>query len=522
MTATILPFRGVTDLDVVEGKLIGAVLELEERLEIIEASGLTRDDFRSSRMAVAWYVLGIMVRQRAKVSAALLVSFAKRGNFLGDADEAWLNELEQANRETKDSALQLATDIRVQSRSRSVRSQLQEQVDLIDRGRFMPSHAFGALTGIAHSLATEFTGNETADVDLQELNTQWDTNVKTDQSMLRPTGIRVLDEILGGGVPRNLWIVQGKPGAGKNALLATMIRAKLMADRDAAKPCRIGLFGLESGTAWLVKRWQAEDLGVPLREVGSRKLTPEQWEHKAQHIDPLHDNLLKRVEVYRHNGARTTELGRRAMNWIFTCGVTDILIDNFRELTPDPRVRADYHQQVDAMINTFRNIGFKYGVSIGLLIHDVEETLNQKPGEQRAPHPDKMQGGKGPGAKSRCTIGIYRVDNSYRATVTKNEMGEANWPDGPTCEFKFNYTSATMVPDAGRVVDLKSERAQREREATDRKREKSADERILMSQLMAKKKAATDAPAPDAKPVEPPAQASLLDVPTSTKPEGST
>lgn len=494
----------------VEGKLVGAVLELPDKLEIIESSGLVRDDFTNARAAQAWNIIKRMAERRLQVTAETVCSAGRRAQLLTDADLGWLTDLQESNMLNREQALQIAEDIRVASRSRGLRRELQAQCDLLDRGRFSPAYLSGALESMLHTLAVEFTGDEQADTDLLELNEQWRDNIAKGQTMLRPTGIKVLDQILGGGVPRNLYIIQGKPGAGKNALLATSIKARLLADPT----CRIGLFGLESGTAWLSRRWQAEDLGIRLSEVGSKNLTPEQWERKAV-LDNAHAELLRRVEVYRHNGAPSTELVRRSKRWIFKCGVTDILIDNLREVKPDPRSRQEYHLQIADTITSFRDL-YRYGVSTGLLVHDTEDSVSQRVGDERAPHPDKMQGGKDPGAKARLVIGLWRKRKAYRATITKNEMGEASWPNGPTCEFAFNYESATINPDAGRVLDLESEKQKEKREEKDRSLEQSVED-TLRRDALKKKRIAAEAPA-EKKPEEPPAQPTLLEVPPSTKP----
>ncbi len=511
----IIPFAKLPAAPDVEGRLLGALLAIPEKIELVEGSGLVRDDFQNRHVGIAWDIAKSLITRRLHASAETVCSAAVRSNWLTLIDMMWLADLEVQNKLALAGALQIADDVRALARGRSIRLDLQQQIDLIDRGRFSPSHLHGALEGILHALSTEFSGDETADADLLELNVQWASNVEKGQSMLRPTGIRVLDQALGGGVPRNLWIVQGKPGSGKNALFTSMIRAKLLADPE----CKIGVFGLESGTAWLTRRWQAEDLGLKQSEVGSKPLTTEQWERKAV-VDNSHAQLLKRVMVYRHDGVSATELARRAMRWIFKFGITDLLIDNLREVKPDPRSRQEYHLQISETIRVFRNIGSRYGVSTGLAVHDVDDGSSKvEVGKEKPPHPDKMQGGKDPGARARAVIGLWRKGYAYRATITKNEMGEARWPDGPTCEFKFDPDSATFHPEAGQVVDLREEERKEKREQRDDRLEMSAEDTLRRNAIIARKKAAAAKDDPPAEEKAPDPQATLLDVPASTKPE---
>lgn len=499
MTATVTPIRQMKPAGELENLLVGAVLELPDKLELIEASGLGMDDFQSPRASIAWRITRRLAERRLHITADTVCSAGVRAGFLREEDRGWLNELQEANVQTRDTALQIAEDLRVQARSREVRAQLMAEVERIDRGRFSPSIASGVLEGILHGLATDFANDETADADLLELNATWDDNVTKGRTTLEPTGIRVLDELLGGGAPRNLWLVQGKPGVGKNMLLATIIKAQLQRDPNT----RTGIFGLENGTAWLTRRWQAEDLGIAQRDVGSKKLTPEQQEAKAR-IDELHYSLLRRVEIYRHDGAPRSELARRAMRWIFKQGVSRIYVDNLREVRPDPRSRLEYWQNVAETIRIFRNIGGRYGVSVCFLVHDTDEAV--KPGHEMPPDPDKMQGGKDPAARARLVLGLWRKNHGFRVTVTKNEMGEAGLM-GPTMEFQANYEAGTFNPEGGRVLDLKNEQAQERRESKDRKLHESVEDAQARKTIMAKLAAARAGDQP--KPVEPAPQASL-------------
>lgn len=500
------PFGDGADL---ESKLIGAVLELDDKHGLIEACGLHRDDFTNHRAAMAWVVCEVLARRRKEITADTVCSRGTLANMLSSADLGWLSDLEHSNMLTREQAIQIADDIRRQARGRNVRRQLQQEIDYIDRGRFNPGRSVDALNNIVRGLATDFAADETADIDLLELNQQWDENVKTGQTMLVPTGIRVLDQALGGGTPRNFWVLQGKPGSGKNMILTSMARAKLLVDHGTTRRTKLGLIGLENGTAWLTRRWQAEDLGLPQKEIGSKVLAPEEIERKAR-VDQSHFELLRRIHIYRHDGANIGELVRRILGWIFEEDVTEVLIDNLREVKQE----REYIAHVAHVVGALRDVAGKYGIPIGLAVHDMEDAVKGKEGP---PNPDKMQGGKGPGALSRCTVGVWRKGFSYRATVTKHEMGEGRWPNGPTCEFKANYEAGTMHAEAGRMLDLEDEEAADRRKLKERADEESVEAQDRRAAIRAARK--TAAPDEPKKAEEAPAQPPLLEVPASTKPE---
>lgn len=497
----------------IEQSVLCAVLNLDEKLQLMEAMGLGRDDFQDQRMGLAWLVSKTLLERRLELTPMTICARGARANLLADDDLRWLIELSALPPPSREQALQLAEEVRIQSRARHVRAQLMSQVETIDRGRFHPGITTGALESIIHGLATDFAPNETADADLLALNATWDSNVSSGRSNFDPTGIRLLDELIGGH-PKNIFFIHGPGGVGKNAYTATVIKSQLLLPANATS--RTGLVGLESGTKWLTNRWQAEGLGIPIREVGSRRLTPEQLAQKT-HLDEQHYALLKRVEIFRGHGINRGELQRRIMRWIFQDGVDRVYLDNFREIRHrDPRVRNEAWEAAAETVRVLRDMAEKYGIPIGVLIHDNAEAPTQ--GHERPPNPKEMQGGQDAGARARLVLGMWRKGNAIRMTVTKaNDLAEAG-PDGPTIEFQRNFEAGTFSPDGGRLVDLNAEAKREHREKKERDLEDGAHHSIRRAALVAKLKGKL-APAEPPKPVVPPPQASLLDVPTSKKPE---
>lgn len=521
MTAEIVPLRAFADGGDIEGKLIGAALELsDERMEILEGSGLTRDDFRNPRAALAWVIIQRLAQRRMEVTADTVCSAGRRANMLSDGDLRWLTDLQASNLLTKHQAIQVAEDIRVMARARHIRASLQQAIDTIDRGRFHPARLSAELESISSSLATDFALDETAEGELVQLNETWAANIEKGKTNVDPTGFRLLDSIIG-GAPENLWFIHGRPGIGKNVVLSTMVRAQLERDGNDSEPSMTGVFLLEDGTSGMLRRWQADDLGIMLRDVGSKRLDTAQLERKG-HVDAHHRALLRRIVHYRYDNISRFELRRRAMRMIFKDKVRRIYVDNMKEIDHrDPRARQEHWQQIAETTRVMRNLARDTGVPICILIHDTEET--QKEGYEGPPDPRKMSGGQAGGDKARLVLGVWKKKQSLRITVTKaNEISEAGLK-GPTVELQRNFEAGTANPEGGRIIDLSAEDGQDKREAKQRKREESAEESVLRSALVAEKKAKL-LPAGEAKPAEekkPDPQPALLDVPVSTKPESA-
>lgn len=516
--AEIVPFRAQQQSYDLEEKLLGAVLALPDRMSLFDSMGLMREDFEGARLGLAFMVAQRLAVRRLEVNAITVASTGKTHGLLSDGDVAWLAGLQHSNLLSRESTLQLAEEIRQRARARLVRAAMQRVLDTIDRGHFSPARMAAELESIVHGLATDFSVDETAEGEIIALNEGWKKNADAGLSTLDPTGIRVLDSIIG-GTPENLTLIQGQRGTGKNVLATTMIRAQLERDREAPKPEKTGIFWLEDGTQALLRRWQAEDLGIPLREVGWKQLTPEQQERK-HYIDAHHFNLLKRIVHYRHDSISRAELRRRAMRMIFKDGVRRIYVDNMKEIDHrDPRAKLEYWAAVAETTRVMRNLARDTGVPVIMLVHDTEEAA--KEGQEKPPDPGKMMGGQSGGDRARLVLGVWRKGQSLRVTVTKgNEISDAGLK-GPTVELQRNFEAGTANPEGGRVIDLKVEEAKDRREKREEKRVESAEESVLRSALVKEMKTKA-LPAGEAQPAEvkkPEAQPVLLEVPPSTKPE---
>lgn len=519
--AAVIPIRQGQPAGELEAMVIGAVLELEDKFELMDSMGLGRDDFVTPRASIVWFIARRLAERRMEVSAVTVCSAGKRAGLLAEADLRWLTDLQEANLLSREQAIQVAEDLRVQARGRQILAQLRQAQETIERGRWSPARLALELETIARNLDQDFAADESAEGVLDTLNERWANNIDQGKLTVDPTGIRVLDSIIG-GTPQNLTIVQGLRGAGKDVLLTTMIRAQLELDLDKPEPERskTGLFWLEDGTEALLRRWQAEDLGILMREVGAKVLTPEQIDRKNQ-IDRHHRALLKRVVHFKHDSITRAELRRRCMRMIYRDKVTRIVINNMKEIDhSDPRQKLEHWQRVAETTRVIRNLARDAGVPVVLAIHDTDETPQE--GKEHAPDPGKMMGGQTAGDRARLVLGVWRKGQAIRVTVTKgNEISDAG-VRGPTVELQRNFEAGTANPQGGRIIDLKAEQAQARRDQRDQKIEDSAEDTIQRKSVLARKLKQLEAQNPPTEPPPPPPQAALdLGNVASSKPEGA-
>jgi replicative DNA helicase len=486
-----------------EDAVLGAVLALEDRLDVMDAMGLQHEDFENPRASIAYRVIRRLSERRLQVTALTVVSAGKNANLLSDGDVEWLMGVENANALTRDGALQLAEDIRSRAQQRRTVLQLRVLADRLERASFQPARTAAELESMAQALQLGFGEDETADSDLLAMNAAWGVNADAGRSTLDPTGIRVLDSIIA-GVPENYWCIHGKPGSGKNIVLSTMTLAQLQQDEHSEAPSKTGVFLLEDGMDGMLRRWQAQFIGIPLREIGWRRLSKEEQDKKDA-ADLRLFPITQRIVSYRHDNISRAELARRIMRMIFKHGCRRIVIDNMKEIDHrDPRAKTDYWMNVAETTKVLRNIAKRTGTPIGMAVHDTEETA--KDGKEGPSDPRKMTGGQAGGDRARLVVSTWMKGHALRLTVTKSTELSSAGLRGPTVELDRYYEAGTANPDGGHVVDLKNEAATERRDAREAAREVKLEESLAYAALRKKK---LEQAGLVEKPAEPEAQGAL-------------
>lgn len=509
-----------------------------EQIEVLDAAGLTgNEDFVNPRYAAALDVIRSLATAQQKLTPHLVVAHGKtNGNRLDDPDLVWLTDATGSNRHDKAGLLQLAEELRVQSRARSTARLLEEQLAEIKAGRFQPGRASGALDAIAQRLARDFAPASTAAEDLDVINARWDDHADAGTSLLDPWGIKVMDEISGGGAPPKLIFIAGRPGAGKTALAASIIKAQLQLDEHLpfADQSTTGVFGLEDGTEWLSMRWLAEGMKMKLNEVGWKKLDAEQAQLRDEVNVRIHP-LLLRVRTYKRDTITPVEMIRLASNWVFNAmpgrkkGVRRLFTDHLGELDlrNDRDVRA-YWEKVLEAVTLARNFTNRFAVPWTFLVHDTEDA--NAPGKKEGPpKASALAGGRSLDRKARQIWGVWSKGGPYgewRSTLLKNTGG----PHGDTVVLERIFNAAMVTPTGGQKVDLDKEEqeeiakreAVKEDKASEKKKKTDAERREKKKLEAAEKeaaKAAKLAGVPPKPPAPLPPQATLLEVPLSVKPE---
>ena len=115
------------------------------------------------------------------------------------------------------------------------------------------------------------------------------------------TGFKDLDRVYGGRQNSDLIIKAARPAMGKTA--QALCEAMNMAFEDNKK---VIFFSLEMSAEQLMQRLVSIHTGIPLSNIRSGRLDPDQWDRYNEEVNYLiNDNLIIVDDVYTLNGIRT-------------------------------------------------------------------------------------------------------------------------------------------------------------------------------------------------------------------------
>jgi replicative DNA helicase len=476
-----------------EAKVVGAVLHLSPAHGDLEALGLQPEDFTVELHRHVWTLARARARRKQLVTHDTVASAGLTARLFTDEQTRQLEQLSLANLLSMEGLRLVARDLLVQAHGRRLGVSMAEELQRINAGQFDPEQAAGFLDSLVVQLRRDCSGDRTAGSDAIELLDRWDAVERDGRPTLLPTGIKALDDTIG-GLPQKLALVAAGPGVGKTALLDSILHEQLRNDPTL----HMGLFGLEDGTDHVARRWMARDLEMLLRDVGNKQRTEAQ-RAKSEMLASEYFPILDRLHCYDQRKVTPATLFARASQWVAEHQVRYIWIDNFAaiDLRQASGKGGEYFERVTQLSDEAATFCDRTGVGVGLLVHTTEAAEPGKPPLGTA----AIQGGKSLGRNSRLVLDLWKKDGRLRCTISKaNELAE----QGITLELDSIKTAGLIKADGGDRVDLKAERKaewRRRLEEQDAERERRAADR------KAKKAAAQAAATP--RPVEPEPQAEL-------------
>lgn len=437
-----------------EVQLLGALLDgVNDAQALVDVGGLRPEDFTDARTRGCWQLGERMALAHKPLSAVTLFAEGQKRKLLPDAALGWLEKLEASNTLDKAKFAEVAANVRTQARRSALSQLLKEQAAELDRGGDLQTSA-DTIEAACRDVGGFGQTHELGSVDVMELGIEWEQRLADGKSLLVPSGIRSVDELIGGWAP-NLNIVAGLPSVGKSAFVGTSIEQQLRAG------VKVGLFGLEDGTRWLSKRLIARDVGIPVRDVGWAKLDAQRQERYVD-VAQRCATLLERLITYRRDTIGTDELCRRISHWVTALGVECIYIDHGGEVEHRREASSDdYRLAVGDTYRRLRNLAVRYQVPIVVLAHTTRASDRSSfhGGEDAPPKVSEIAESAYIERRARVVLGLWTKhgeDEAMRVTVLKQTEGKR----GETVRLDRLTTSALLDPLSGSAINLHSERAQ--------------------------------------------------------------
>lgn len=466
----------MSELAELEQQLLGALLDAEgpalrsNAAALLASSGLASGDLSDARVRVAWGLVERQVARRRPVDATTIhaAGLALKA-FHADARE-WLRGLQLGNELDRERFSEVVDHVRGMRQAQSLLAELQRHAEALRAGTAHVRDVVPALEDSLRKLHVSDAVDSTGADDVADLALAWEEQEAGKGSPLRvTTGFPILDQEIG-GYYANLNIVAGLPSVGKSAFLATSI------DRLLLSGLRVGLFGLEDGTRWAVKRVIARELGLKMRLIGTMRRDAAMAERFQNLAAELH-RRYGALTCYRYGGIRTPELIRRGSAWILNRGVQIILVDHGGEVNHVGENDSDERRdRVGATFAAMRDCATRYEVPWVAASHTNRASDDL---EERPPRLSELAESSKLEKAARVVLGLWRRQSerdAMRLTVLKATE------DATGATFRFpRHTEAGMLDfDAGEVISLEAERrdeARRKREARESDRAAAAAEK---------------------------------------------
>lgn len=464
------------ELAQLEAQLLGAILDAEGPAlrsnagALLASAGLASGDLSDPKIRVAWGLVERQVLRRRPVDAATVFAAGLALKAFTAEQREWLRGLQLGNELDRERFSEVVDHVRTVRQSQSLLAELLRHAEALRAGTAHVRDVVPALEDQLRKLHVSDAVDTTGADDVADLALAWEEQEAGKGSPLRvTTGFPILDQEIG-GYYANLNIVAGLPSVGKSAFLATSIDRLLLAGH------RVGLFGLEDGTRWAVKRVIARELGLKMRLIGTMRRDAAMAERFQNLAADLH-RRYGALTCYRYGGIRTPELIRRGSAWILNRGVQIILVDHGGEVNHVGENDSDERRdRVGATFAAMRDCATRYEVPWVAASHTNRASDDL---EERPPRLSELAESSKLEKAARVVLGLWRRQSerdAMRLTVLKATE------DATGATFRFpRHTEAGMLDfDAGEVISLEAERrdeARRKREARESERAAAAAEK---------------------------------------------
>lgn len=323
------------------------------------------------------------------------------------------------------------------STRRSVLSHLAELRTSLTDGKVSPLEAAAQVAGKLANIAAADSNITTLRDSALELVDHLDRVNSGKEEPILPTGIRVLDAVIGGLQP-TLTLVGALPGVGKSALLATLTQSL------ARRGKKVGLVSLEDSASWLAWRLLSDEAKVDQFILRHKKLSAF---HYQQTVDGFGQMHLYADKVFlvdgADNGMNIDQVVAACNALVVLHGCEAIVVDHLGEISGNGD-EARYDLEVSRHLSKLRGVANRYGVPMVVAAH-LRRREGLGPGDM--PKLSDFANSSGAERKARVALGLSREPDSDTMTIhiLKNTNGKA----GRSVEVKFHGAAAMLRATEG-------------------------------------------------------------------------
>jgi replicative DNA helicase len=221
-------------------------------------------------------------------------------------------------------------------------------------------------------------------------------------------GIKELDDSTGGKCPGDLWVIGGRPGMAKTALILNSI----LADAKAGVPSL--LFEKEMRTQQLVERLLAIETGIPVTNIRLGLLTKPQ-------VEVIHDCLaeVKKLPIYIDTSYRTTDsyyIESTINKYKNVNGIEVVYLDYIGLL-----VDRDENQvnEIGKYSRLFKSLSNELGIC-SIIVSQLNRGVEMR--ENKRPMMSDLRQSGNLEEDADLVIGLYRDEYYNKETKYKNMM----------------------------------------------------------------------------------------------------
>lgn len=215
--------------------------------------------------------------------------------------------------------------------------------------------------------ACEYTGKQA----LQQAWREVDRNFANDGKLPGiSTGLRALDEILGGWHDSDLTIIGGRPAMGKTAFLGGLIEAAA----DAGK--RPGVISAEQPAVQLALRRLSLVSSVAATKLRNGQLEDEDWTRLQVGMT---EAISREMWIYDRSAVTLDELVGIARKWKHTHGIGCLFIDYAQRISVP---RADRISEVSQVARGMKNLARDLQIPV-IALAQVVKGVDQRQGDKR-------------------------------------------------------------------------------------------------------------------------------------------